>query len=194
MARAHYDGDYTYPTPVGAPVVEDLLLENAQIIRVTYHQLVANFQAERPTFSSRGPGGTAWAGLALVEISPATDLGGGICSFVLSWSTVPYPHSESQLFAFEYQRIVAGEIQSLSVPVRSRVTYTYFYTPNEATIPTAHFYRAARVGSVIIFVGTAPALGATQFLGEDETVERWKGYIWRKKSRMVPQLTYQTLA
>lgn len=201
----YWDGDYSEPVPVGAPIWEQPFERdnNRYIYRQRYHQDKDSWSPL--PLDSAGPNGGG-----LVEESKPQDLGSGILEFVRAFSTVPISRSEEEPFVMNWQLIEANigfgtvinfayntvsfpsgsNLGELQIATTSRVQYDYFRTTNPQSIAILRAYKLTKIvdnaWAVIGSPGYSTINGVNQVVAEDSQVRPWKGNIYERATRWVP--------
>jgi hypothetical protein len=139
----------------------------------------------------------------LVEESIPTDAGGGIVSWLRTYSKIPSARTEFEAVAYNYNTryvydpehsiwvLFTGGLVSFSTTVSSMVNFTYYKTDDpKEDIPIDKGWKLFVLNEVYLHQGTNPFVDLNNvpayFLGDDSAITRWRGNIWQKSNRMVP--------
>lgn len=158
---------------------------------ITYHQRASFYKkASKPGAVAGGMAQGSFnrtVGGYLVEWGEPKCIGGEVVEFDRTFAEVPKPRFEFESFGANYQSVSDNTINDVAFTVNSRINFTYFHALNP--FPVARLRYAPRFfmdAGTVQFRGELVDAKADTMLGEDETLSRWKGYIWEKKSRIIP--------
>jgi hypothetical protein len=144
-------------------------------------------------------------GYYLVDESQPENIDAGMVRWTRTYSQVPQAHTEFEAVAYNYNTIYVwdpnvppagnwilfSQVVSFTTMITSKVNYTYYRTDdpgNDITIDLA--WKIFQLANNYFFQGTDPYADLDNvppfYLGDDSSVTRWRGNIWRKANRMVP--------
>lgn len=186
-----YDGALTLATQHGPVVTMTDPVTFSNLYTITYHQRASYYKkASTPGTVAGGIAQGAFnrtVGGYLVEWGEPKCIGGEVLEFTRTFAAVPKDRFEFESFGANYQSVFDNTINDVAFTVNSRVDYTYFHALNP--FPVAKLRYAPRFfmdSGTVQFRGELVDPRASVMLGEDELLSRWKGFIWEKKSRIIP--------
>lgn len=199
-----WDGDYSSAELHGALVPFRDNIRRVTLWRGTYQQLRNNW---RPMpIGARGPGADftsingilvrtnrGASGSVLVEETEPQDIGAGILQWDRLFAEIPQSRVEFEDWVHSYQTIEDGSLGEIALPVKSRVVVDYFHTTRPERIESLYAYKVLSIAGALYSTGTAVSPGATEMLGENSMLERWRGNIYERRARYVPVLEFSAI-
>jgi len=190
-ANALYDGNHETPFLCKPPLPWIDAETRANMLQLTYRVRVP-FYKRFPRSARNALARFSY----LVEQPKPRPVGGDLLEYDLVFSTLPVRPDEPLPWVMNYQVITAGgtEIAEIAVPLTARASWKYYYTSEPFKIQLKKAWKAVLIGGAILYTGTKPKDGATTWLAEDESFERWKDSdIWAVRTVTVPSPETVTL-
>jgi hypothetical protein len=188
-----YDGTWTSAAQTGPDVysVDD---ETKSLI-VTRRMAI---NASNWATTARGTAGPTVGGTAtkLLSETEPRHVGNGVVEWEQIFGALPSTRSEYEDFVFGYQNftITSGPVLVITPPlmtipklVTSRVEHTFHDEADPATITLYTALVLGEVDGTIYYLGTVPSHTATEWVGQDSIIRRWRNSNYYERiTRYVP--------
>lgn len=181
MANAFYDGDFTTASPQGPDVISYDPELRCHFLRRTMRQRASSF-------AKVNTGTEIEDGFYLYEETEGRVVGADLIEWDRLAMELPPTRivPEGYVHNYQFPIVVDGELVEISIPVTSRIHYSYSHVADPTTITTLHAQRYIKVGSLFYKVGELNDLDDDWFLAEDSTLTNIRGNFWEHAKRYVP--------